>query len=129
MRRTEDTHMDSLAFINFSTNMTKHPKTLQEALEMFDEKFPDGTFGVKWDFDGSFHSCWLTTPDIKSFITTVWHAGRGSVVETVEGMMVKKCVKGHDNVAQCIMQECEINNHSYNSALTDVITKLSELKK
>lgn len=123
--------------------MTNHPKTLKEALEMFDEYYPD-RISVGESLTGSY-----AREHMKKFITTIWHAGRESVIEDCKGME-QECSncggcgytvdQGHgcDGSAEhcsvtCpiqVQKQCDCQYYQvYNQALTDVITKLSELKK
>lgn len=49
---------------------------------------------------------------------------REEMRKKVEGMKVKKCIKSHTNVAQCIMQDCKINSSHYDEALDTILALL-----
>ena len=117
--------------------MTNQPKTLEQALEMFDENFHyrgNGhwfhTVNVCADEDdvdkitGTTDTAWAVPDSFKSFLESVWHAGRESVVE--EWIAIAEGMKGtsfdHSTSPKSI-------DYSYDAAITDVITKLSELKE
>lgn len=118
------------------------PKNLDEVKEMFDDLvFTRGTVGfledeivkvIKAEHMGDIQ--YKLMPEIKSFLDIVWNAGRESVIEDVKGM---KRIRGEQPYMWLISEpttfihlEDEIHRVSgYNTALSDVITKLSELKK
>lgn len=113
--------------------MTTHPKTLEEALEMFDEKYGQLRGKVVRLEGGLVMNPVLQSiffEEVKSFLELVWHAGRESVVidlnpdEIAEKIVIGYANEsGREESARPIIRKVAI------STLSDVITKLSELKK
>lgn len=109
------------------------PKTLEDIMKEFDETV--GTYTNEYGYVRNIPNY----GKIKSFLTTIWHAGRESVVD--EGIAIAEGMKKDNShyanlleLGRKILDETERvmkmnEDMGYNSALSDVITKLSELKK
>lgn len=117
--------------------MTNHPKTLEEALEMFDEFIyrkawhetscpahsnnmrPEKECNCIYDFIRN---------EASSFLKIVWHAGRKSVVDEVVDNAFLCVAYGCAEVTQ-MHQDTSDENVAVNTARASIFKKLEALRK